>query len=76
MSRLSDIKFVRQNSYGFRVNREGRSTYVYGRFCKDGSVVVSVFINREMVFSETIAPTRRETNRSTRDTADFLGGQA
>jgi hypothetical protein len=70
------MKYVAQDATGFRVNQEGSLTYVYGRFRPDGSVVVSVYINKQLVFSETITPTHRRATRSTRGTADFLGDWA
>ena len=76
MSCRSQMRFVPKDDNGFRVNQEGQSSFVYGRFLADGRVVVSVFIDKEMVFPETFAPTRRRATRSTRDTADFLGDQA
>ena len=75
MSSRSQMRFVPKDDNGFRVNQEGQSSFVYGRFLADGRVVVSVYIDKEMVFSETIAPPRRKTHRSTRGTADFFWGQ-
>ncbi len=69
MNSVPEIRFARQNSHGFRVNQTGRRTYVYGAFNENGSVVVSVFINGEMVFSENITPEGREAKRWTRATA-------
>ncbi len=59
MYNVPEIKFARQNSHGFRVNQRGRLTYVYGAFRPDGSVLVSVFIGGEMVFSDVITGGQR-----------------
>jgi hypothetical protein len=58
-----EIKFRRQNSHGFRVNQAGHETYVYGRFFRDGGVMVSVFIDGEMVFSDVIKADRTPARR-------------
>ncbi len=63
MSDAPEIKFARQNSHGFRVNQRGRLTYVYGRFFPDGGVMLSVFIDGDMVWSDVIKPASTGTTQ-------------
>ncbi len=65
METAPEIRYKCEISYDFRVNQEGRSTYVYGTLRRDGGMVVSGFMDGEMVYSEVIRLEDRSRNQGT-----------